>query len=309
MVSTLIICFFIFILTLTIYLFKVGFIKGELFDFTKSNPKKGSKLEKYLNQILEGTEYINNTEHEWIYIYSVDGLKLAGRYFKNVNTDKLIILFHGYRSIPENDFGPIFKLYYELGYSILLVDQRSHGRSEGKYITFGVKERFDCLKWCEYVNDNFDEINEIVLGGMSMGATTVLLASGLELPYKVKGIISDCGFTSPKDIISKVVNARYGIDATVLLPFVNMLCVLCAKFNLYECSVLDAMKSNKLPILFIHGKSDNFIPSKMTIQNYEACKNKEKKLLLVECVNHARSYLADTVKVQRAVKSFLFNLK
>lgn len=308
MISTLIICFVVFMSILTIYLFKVGFVKGELFDFTKSNPKKGGKLEKYLNAIIEGTEYINNIDKEWIYIESIDGLKLAARYFKNSNSNKIIILFHGYRSIPENDFGPIFKMYYELGYSILLIDQRAHGKSEGKYITFGVKERFDCLRWCEYVSDNLNEIDEIILGGMSMGATTVLLASGLKLPCKVKGIISDCGFTSPKDIISRVVNVRYGIEASVLLPFVNMLCVLIAKFNLYECSVLEAMNNNKLPILFIHGKSDNFIPSKMTVQNFEACRSR-KKLLLVECVNHARSYLADKSKVQRAVKAFLESLK
>ena len=216
-------------------------------------------------------------------------------------------MFHGYRSIAENDFAGIFSYYYELGYNILLVDQRAHGRSEGKYITFGIKERFDCLNWCEYIDNTFPQLDEIILGGISMGATTVLLATGLNLPDKVKGIIADCGFTSPKEIISKVVASRFGINADVLLPLVNILCKYIASFDIYECSVNEAMKNNKLPILFIHGTSDDFVPSKMSKENFEACQA-EKKLVLTDCVMHGVACLQDKITVRREIKRFLATL-
>lgn len=137
-----------------------------------------------------------------------------------------------------------------------------------------------------------------------MGATTILLATELKLPSKVKGLIADCGFTSPKDIISRVLSIRYGLSADVLLPIVNILCITIAKFNVYECSVIYAMDKNTLPVLFIHGRSDDFVPSRMSIENYEACKSR-KKLILIDCVTHGLSYLTDKLRVQKEVKSFL----
>ena len=292
---------------LIIYLFNIGFVKGEVYDVTKGKPKKGSKTAEFLNDVFKGIEYINSKPHEWKYIKSIDGLTLAARFFEN-SSNKIILLFHGYRSVAENDFAGIFKYYYELGYNILLVDQRSHGRSEGKYITFGVKERFDCLKWCEYVDKNLPQIDEIILGGISMGATTVLLSTGLGLPDKVKGIIADCGFTSPKDIISKVVASRYGMDAKVLLPLVNILCKELGGFNIYECSVTDVIKENKLPILFIHGTSDDFVPSRMSKETFKACKSR-KRLVLIDCVMHGVACLQDKITVQREIKKFLVTLE
>lgn len=178
------------------------------------------------------------------------------------------------------------------------------GNSEGKYITLGVKERYDCLSWCEYVENNFPQIDEIILSGISMGATTILLATGLKLPSKVKGLIADCGFTSTKDIISQVLSAKYSFCAEMLLPIINILCLSFARFNIYDCSAVDVLKQNKLPVLFIHGVSDDFVPSRMSIQNYEACRG-PKKLLLIECATHGLSYLADKVKIQKEIKDFL----
>lgn len=307
MISTLIIIFLIFMIFLILYLFNIGFIRGQIYDVTKGKPKKGSKTEQLLNGVFEGIEYISSKEFEWHYINSFDGLKLAARYFKNGVSNKIIILFHGYRSIAENDFAGVFKCYYELGYNILLVDQRAHGRSEGKYISFGVNERLDCASWCKYVDENFTHINEIILGGISMGATTVLLSTKLNLPDKVKGIIADCGFTSPKEILSKVVSRDYGLNADFLLPVVNILCKNIANFNIYECCVEDALKENKLPILFIHGTSDDFVPSKMSKENFKAC-NSKKKLVLIDCVMHGVACLQDKITIKREIKSFLTGL-
>lgn len=307
MISTLVITFLIFLLILILFLFRIGFIRGEVYDVTKGNPKKGSKSAEFLNEVFKGIKYINSKPFEWHYIKSIDGLNLAARYFENKASNKVIILFHGYRSVAENDFAGIFNYYYELGYNILLVDQRSHGKSEGKYITFGVKERYDCLSWCEYINEKFHEINEIILGGISMGATTILLATELNLPSNVKGIIADCGFTSPKAIIEKVVSSKFGVDIRVLLPLVNLICKSLAKFSVYECSVVEVLKNNKLPILFIHGTSDDFVPSRMSRENYEAC-NSKKKLVLIDCVMHGVACLQDKVTFRKEIKIFLGSL-
>ena len=306
MVNALLILLFSFLIILITEFFRIGFIKGEVYDITKAHPKEGGKLDKYLVEVKESIEYINSLSYEWVSIKSFDNLTLKARFFKN-SSNKIIILFHGYRSIAENDFGPIFKLYYELEYNILLIDQRAHGKSEGKYISFGINERYDCLSWCKFISDNYNYIDEIILGGMSMGSTTILLATELDLPSKVKGIIADCGFTSPKDIISKVVSSRYGLNPEIMLPAVNILCRGIAKFNIYECSVKNAMNKNKLPILFIHGTSDDFVPSKMSKENFEACKTR-KKLVLVDCVFHGLSYLTDKLRIEKEVKDFLYSI-
>lgn len=125
MIGILIFSLILFFILIAFYLFNEGFVRRDDFDVTKTKLKKGGKLEKYLVEVKTGIKYINNSSYEWVYIQSYDGLRLAGRYFKNKSLNKFIILFHGYRSIAENDFGAIFKLYYELGYNILLVDQRS----------------------------------------------------------------------------------------------------------------------------------------------------------------------------------------
>lgn len=304
MIQTLIAVFLIFFIVLISKLFNEGFVRGEVFDATKLKVKPESKSEMFLNELNDGINYINSHNMTWLYITSFDGLKLAARFFNNADSKKLVILFHGYRSIAENDFATQFKMYYELGYNILLIDQRSHGRSEGRYITFGIKERYDCVYWCEYMSENYPEIEEIILNGISMGATTILLASEFNLPSKVKGIVADCGFTSPKDIISKVMISRYGMSPELLLPIVNIFCIIFGKFNIYECSVKSALSKNKLPVLFIHGTSDDFIPSKMSRENFNDCISK-KKIVLVECVNHGLAFLKDKVRVSNEIKNFL----
>lgn len=304
MIQTLVVTFLIFLMILIFKLFNEGFVKGEVYDVTKFKLKPGSKSEMLLNDLKDGISYINSHNFIWFYIESFDGLKLAARYFENETSKKTAILVHGYRSIAENDFATQFKLYYELGYNILLVDQRAHGESEGKYITFGIKERYDLVFWCNDILKKYPQTVEIVLSGISMGATTILLASELDLPSQVKYIVADCGFTSPKEILSKVIFSRYGISPEMILPVVNILCIIFGKFNIYECSAKQALSKNSLPILFIHGKSDDFVPSKMSVENFNACISK-KKIILVDCVNHGTSFLKDKVRLSKEIKNFL----
>lgn len=139
---------------------------------------------------------------------------------------------------------------------------------------------------------------------MSMGATTVLLASNLNLSSKVKKIVADSSFTSVKKILWKVANYQYGIDINVLFPILNWLCIHIAKFNLNDGDVLEAMKNNKLPILFIHALGDDFVPSKMSKENYNSCISK-KELVLVDCMSHGFACAYQKEKVYNVLENFL----
>ena len=299
-IFTLISVFFIF------YFFSMGFVRGKVYDITSKIVKHGSKTEKYQNEMFEKLDLIKNSSFEYLEVLSRDNLILRGKFLNN-NSNKLVIMFHGYRSISENDFSFIFDFYLNKGFNILMVDQRSHGASEGKYITFGTNERYDVLTWCNYICDKFAYIEHIFLAGVSMGATTILLSTELNLPEKVKGIIADCGFTSPKDIISKVLVQSYGVSPEILIPIVNVLCKTFAGFDIYECSVQKAMQKNKLPILFIHGTSDDFVPSIMSKRNFKSCKS-DKKLILVDCTNHGFSTVKEKDLVRTEIEKFVLKI-
>ena len=132
-------------------------------------------------------------------------------------------------------------MYSDFGLNVLLCDQRSHGESEGKLITFGVNESRDVISWVEYVNKNLGA-KKLVLDGISMGATTVILACGRNLPENVKAVIADCGFTSPSDIMKKVAKRSFKINAGFFLPFLDMACRIIGKFSFIDVSTEKVLK-------------------------------------------------------------------
>ena len=135
---------------------------------------------------------------------SYDGKLLHAIYLPKKDAKGTILLFHGYKSCWQIDFGLVLPYYYDtLGYSLLLVDQRAHGSSQGKYLTFGVRERLDVLSWATYMGQKLGQNAPLILGGLSMGATTVLLSSCFDFPANVRAVIADCGFTSPYEIAKK----------------------------------------------------------------------------------------------------------
>lgn len=259
-------------------------------------------LEEFKDIIKEGIEYIYTTPHKWVEVVSFDGLKLKARYYDN-KSDKTIILFHGYRSAAARDFSCAVKMYIDFGFNLLLCDQRSHGRSEGRLITFGVKESCDVITWTEFVQSKFKPTS-IILDGMSMGAPTVLLSANHNLPPVVKGIIADCGFSSPVDIINKVAKDSFKINAKYLLPFLDLGCKLFGKFSIYGSSTLDSVKKFDRPILFVHGRKDGFVPCEMSEMAYSNA-NEESKLVIIEDANHGLSFLVDRKTVEKELKIFL----
>lgn len=245
--------------------------------------------------------------YEDVWIRSYDGLKLHAKYYERFKDAPLQIMFHGYRSGAERDFCGGLPFALENGYNVLLIDQRAHGKSEGKCLSFGVNERFDCKSWIQYAVDRFGSDIKIVLYGMSMGSATVLMASSLSLPENVRGIIADCGFTSPADIIKKVMKGR-GYPIWPVYPMVRLSGKLFGGFDIESASATQAMPLCTIPVFLIHGEDDRFVPCEMSRINYELCASKNKKLLTVPNAGHGISYMEDKELYLKEVRDFLASI-
>ena len=254
-------------------------------------------------QVRELMEQLKEITAEDVFINSFDGLKLHGRYYHVKDGAPLDIQFHGYNGNAMRDFCGGNKISRESGHNSLLIDQRAHGMSQGKTISFGINERKDCLSWVRYAVERFGEDTEIVLSGVSMGAATVLMASDLGLPKNVKAIVADCGYSSPKAIINKVMRDS-GLPDKLMYPFVWHGAMVFGKFNLTESSAVSAVSESDVPILIIHGGADDFVPCYMAEEIYKACRS-EKKLLIVPGAGHGMSYLVDKDLYEKTVKDFI----
>lgn len=299
-ILAILILLFLAVLGATVYFFCFALVRRKKsVDFTSSD-----NWAPFAEKIKEGREWIENAAGEKVEIKSYDGLILRGKFIFNADSKKTIILFHGYHSRGVNDFGCVADFYYGLGYNMLIVDQRAHGESEGKYITFGVKERYDCRSWIEYVNSRIGDDGDVFIDGISMGGATVLMACGLELPKNVRGVISDCPFTSPYDIFCHILSRDYHLPPFPLIYTTDLMARLVAGFSFREASTVDAMKNNKLPIIFVHGEADDFVPTYMSHKTYEACRS-EKYIMTVPGADHGMSYLMDMENCQAKLKAFL----
>ena len=255
---------------------------------------------------LGSTGWVMQHAHQELHVMSYDGKLLHATFLPRENAKGTILLFHGYRSCWQIDFGLVLPYYYDtLGYQLLLVDQRAHGQSQGHYLTLGVRERYDVVSWATYMGQLLGEDAPLILGGLSMGATTVLLASCFEFPANVRAIIADCSFTSPYEIAKSVLRRDYPkAPLRLLLPLCSFFTRLFAGYGLKDASTLDAVRESRYPILFIHGTGDSFVPCDMTQRAYDACTS-EKELILVPGAEHGKSYLVGQSRVQTALRAFL----
>lgn len=237
-------------------------------------------------------------------VTSYDGLRLFGKCYVASADAPWLIMLHGYRSGAERDFCGGLKFGIDSGFNVLLVDQRAHGKSEGKCLTFGIKERYDCLTWINYVISQAGGSCKIALYGMSMGAATVLMAAGSGLPKNVACIVADCGYTSPKAIIKKVIREmHYPVFPTYAL--VRLGGMLFGGFDIEEYSAVQAMEKCDIPVLFIHGDDDRFVPCDMGRENHRHCRAEGKKLLIVPNAGHGMSYMSDKRAYLGTVSEFL----
>lgn len=235
-------------------------------------------------------------------ITSSDGLTLRGKFYEYAPDAPVEILFHGYRGHAERDLnGGVFRCA-ALGHSALLVDHRASGKSDGKIITFGVKEVEDCLLWIDFVIQTFGRDVPIFLGGVSMGAATVMMASGKELPSNVKGILADCGYSSAKAIIKKVVR-EMKLPADLLYPFIKLGAKVYGKFDLDATPPIEAVTHSQVPMVFLHGDTDDFVPCDMSRACYDACTS-PKSFVIIKGAGHGLAYPVDKEGYVAAVKAF-----
>lgn len=265
---------------------------------------KGTMWEPFSDTIRENTERIRQLAWEKAEITSFDGLKLVGHICRAENEKAFVLLAHGYHSYCFQDFSCSACAMLEKGYSILMIEQRAHGESEGDYSTFGVKERRDIQSWCSFLVSRFGDKIPLFLEGISMGATTVMMAAALPLDGNIRGIIADCGFTSPKDEFLFQLKEKYHAPAFPILPLVDREAKKRAGFSFEECSTLETLKISPYPLLIIHGKEDQTVPYTMSEENYAAC-TAPKKLILVEKAGHGVSYLVDRKTCSDALFTFL----
>lgn len=246
---------------------------------------------------------VDDIPYEPVYITSRDGLKLKGRYYHTADNAPVAVCMHGYRSHPMKDFCGGGKLLPSLGYNLIIAEQRGHAESGGNVITFGVRERFDCIDWVKYAVDRFGKDTKVFLYGLSMGAATVLLACGeKELPQNVTCCIADCPYSSPKAIIKKV-SGDMGFPAELAYPFVALSAVIYGKFRIGNVSCVEAAKNSPVPILLIHGEADTFVPEYMSREiaahapmvDYHSFPN----------ATHAISWMADKERYIKLVTEFL----
>ncbi len=239
-------------------------------------------------------------------ITGYDGAKLYGRCYPARDGAPVLIGFHGFKSTALRDMCGAGKLARQMGLNAIFVDQRSHGKSDGKTISFGVKERFDCLSWAKYAAQRWPG-SPIVLVGVSMGAATVLMSSDLDLPPEVKGIIADCPYSDPSAIIKKVGRDSMGAASILLYPFILLGAKLYGGFGLTAAAPVKAVRHAKVPILLIHGEDDRFVPCDMSREIYDACVSPKTRVTIPNAP-HAIAYILDPDKYAQAVRSFLASL-
>ncbi|MCQ2386172.1 MAG: alpha/beta hydrolase, partial [Clostridia bacterium] len=236
-------------------------------------------------------------------IKAFDGETLVGHYLPCENARRTVVAFHGWRSSWNRDFGAGSLFWTEQKCNILFVEQRGQNQSAGDYMGFGLLERYDCLSWVRWLQ-NSGETLPVYVAGISMGAATVLMASELLPESFVKGIMADCGYTSPNAIWKHVLKKNLRLPYTGLQA--KIAAELCKrKLNGADCrfSAADALRRSKIPVLFIHGADDHFVPVEMTYENYLAC-TAPKELLIVPGADHGMSYYREPEKYRRAVLRF-----
>ena len=248
-------------------------------------------LGEYAPDVEMWIEKASKLEYRDVEIKSFDGLTLRGKYYERDPKAPIEILLHGYRGDSVRDLsGGIFRCF-SIGHNVLLVDQRAAGRSEGHIISFGVNESRDCADWISFVINNINPEAKIVISGVSMGASTVLIAAGRELPENVVGVLADCGFTSAKAEIKKVMKDMK-LPSDLIYPFARLGGILFGGFDVDSVSSIESVKKARVPIIFLHGEGDEFVPCYMSRENYEACVS-EKKLVTFPRAGHGLSYPAD----------------
>lgn len=255
---------------------------------------------------LEEKKWYDEVNREKLSIESADGLKLSGVYIAGEPTSKKVaVLAHGYAGSLEQ-MAPYVKLYHDMGFNVLVPDARGHGTSEGDYIGFGWHERKDYLQWIQLMIDKVGEDAELALFGISMGGATVMNVSGEDLPSNVKVIIEDCGYSSLTGELAYQLKDMYDLPAFPLIPVTSLVTKVRSNYWFGEADTVEQVKKNKVPMLFIHGAEDKFVPTEMVYDVYEA-NSSTKELYIAPNADHADSYEENKEEYKQKVQKFVLS--
>ena len=271
-------------------------------DWASEAALKQTPYAEFAESIPRALQWLQDHNAQEVRTKSFDGLLLRGKWVPAENPKATIILFHGYHTHYIHDFAGIFSLYHSIGLNLLLVRQRSHGESGGKYITFGVRERKDVRSWVDFHNRTHG-MDNVFLGGMSMGASTLLFAAGEDLPPNVRGITADCGFSSPAEILGHIIRQDYHLPPKLVLPLMEVWARVLGGFSFYECDSRKTLARSKIPVVFIHGTADTFVPCAMSQAGYDACAA-QREIHLIEGADHGRGYLFEPERLTKALVDF-----
>ena len=263
---------------------------------------EGPVYDPFREQMISWIKEARSFPSEDCSITSFDGLTLRGRYYEYAPGAPIELMLHGYRGESERDLSGGVQRCFALKRSALVVDQRSCGRSDGDTITFGIKEHKDCLAWIDFMTERFGPDTKIILTGISMGASTVLIAAAHPLPPNIVGVLADCGFTSANDIIKKIIRQIH-LPVFPLYPLIKLGAKLFGKFDLEETSAHEAVQKITLPTIFFHGEDDSFVPCYMSKENYDAC-NAPKHIMTVPGAGHGLSYPVAPEEYLQALRDF-----
>lgn len=263
----------------------------------------GEIYEQHRTQMEEWVKKSRTMPHKNFEIKSHDGLTLRGRYYQYREGAITEILFHGYRGNAERDLSGGIERCFSLGRNVLIVDHRASGTSDGRVITFGIKEHIDCLKWIDFAIDHFGNDVRLIITGISMGAATVMMAAGEKLPKNVICALADCGYNTAKEIICKVID-EMKLPSKLIYPFVRLGAIIFGGFDPDSNSPEKALKNSNVPVIFIHGNNDAFVPCDMSRRLYEICTSKKKKFVTIDGAGHGLAYPVNKEKYVESLREF-----
>ncbi|MFD2761660.1 alpha/beta hydrolase [Lentibacillus juripiscarius] len=291
----------------SVYFYQLAIDRNEK-DFLQGNEDLEVSAETK-EVLLEGDwrTWVNQQNFDEWTMTSHDGIDLKG-YFLEADkpSNKVVVMAHGYLG-NAMDMGLFGQYYYEQkGYNIFTADARGHGASGGDYIGFGWHDRLDYVDWIKRIIAEYGEDTEIILHGVSMGAATVLMTAGEELPDNVKAVIADSPYTSVYDLFAYQMDRMFHLPSIPFLPSTSAVTQLRAGYSLKEASALDQVRKAEVPILYIHGNADTFVPTRMSKKLYENTKS-DAELLTVDGANHGEPFVVAKEKYIDKVNEFLNN--
>ena len=257
--------------------------KTEVKKWSEETPQEKLEIKAKDDITLRATAYYNKTE--------------------NQENHNWVIVAHGYRSKPSWVASIGMHFYKEKGYNVLIPSMRATEESEGKYIGMGWLDKDDIIGWINKIIEK-DKNAKIILHGSSMGAATVLMASGEHLPSNVKAIIADSSYTSVWDIFKSELKARFNLPPFPLMQMFRVIAKIQAKYDIKEASVIDQVKKSNTPTLLIHGDADDFVPVTMEPKIYNAIPV-EKDQLIIHGAGHTKSRYREPEIYYKKVYEFI----